>query len=283
MPDYLSYSQIRQLRDCGESYRLARIDRWPRRPSCPAVAGTIVHTATEAVDQILLETERGAEGVLPDRDVLIRIGKMNAADIATTVIANSNNEDFPTPDTWKRFGRKNKTTPNAQDMQWFLDIGIPNSIEAYVDWRLAHPELTLDEIPGFGPAIEVPFTYVLNGQPIVGFIDRVFRNNGEGHYPADLKSGLKPKTDEQVGLYARALHAALGWEPSYGFYVYGLKTGKASMTPPLSLDHWTEEKLGRVYLGAQLQLQQGIFIPSPGEGCWVCDVQHACQFSQAVI
>lgn len=282
MPDHLSYSQIHQLRTCGESYRLSRVEGWPKRPSVPAVAGQIVHTATEAVDKVFDDAlvDYGAEGA---KLVLDLFGNNAAREAAETAIPEACNDEFPTVDTWKRFGRKTVEKPNAEDMQWFLDVGIPNAVAAYVNWRLAHPELTLDTIPGFGPAIEVPFAYQLNGQLIVGFIDRVFQHNGEGHYPVDLKSGLKPKTDEQLGLYARALHSALGWEPTYGFFVYGLKKGEAQMTPPLSLAHWTEQKLDRVYLGAKVQIESGIFIPSPGENCYVCDVAWTCDFAQAVI
>jgi putative RecB family exonuclease len=93
---------------------------------------------------------------------------------------------------------------------------------------------------------------------------------------------LKPKTSEQLGLYAGALKRALGWQVSYGYYLYGLKSGEAKLTPPLNLTAWTDELLGSIYIPANQQISAGIFLPNPGDACFVCSVSEHCAFVQAL-
>jgi hypothetical protein len=191
------------------------------------------------------------------------------------------------PEDFKKYGRTAATglKPNGEDVDWFRRIGIPNSITAYIDWRLANSNLVLAEVPGFGPAIEVPFNYYIGDQLIHGWIDRIFTDTEiGGYYPLDLKSGAKPKTDEQLGLYAAALKKALGWHIDWGYYLYGLKTGTAKLTAPLKVSHWNDDKLGQIYLPATQLIDLGIFIPNPGEHCWMlCSVSDHCQFMQSVV
>lgn len=281
-----SFSQINQLRTCGEQYRLERIERVPSRPSCPAVAGTVVHTGTETVDQLLVEMnqdETKDQNWDDLRGYLILNGAADA-DVALDVEIEKYRKKGWEPETWRRYGRSTSEKPKGEDIEWFREHGIPLSIEAYVDWRLAHDDLVLAEVPDFGPAIEVPFNYYIGDQLVRGYIDRIFTSKTDGGYfPFDLKSGQKPKTSEQLGTYAAALRSALGWDIKWGYYIYALKTGKAKMTAPLMLEHWTDEKLGTVYLPANLAISQNIFIPSPGEACRHCGVTDHCTYFQAVV
>lgn len=268
-----SQSQINQLRTCGLQYKLERLDRVPSRPSCPAVAGKIFHSASEEIDKLLHRSPDAGQREL------VQLGADIVNDIYDAAIAEES-EHF-SPDEWKRYGRKTKAKPNAEDMDWFRDEGIPNMIVAYVDWRLFYG-WRLAEIPGFGPAIEVPFNYYIDGILVHGWIDRVFEENGQP-FPVDLKTGQKPKTDEQLGLYGAALKAGLHWDIKWGYYVYGLKTGEAKTTAPLAIDHWTDEKLGLVMRPAQQQIVSGIFIPHPGDDCFHCGVNHVCDFARSAI
>lgn len=269
-----SYSQVRQLRTCGEQYRLERIERVPSRPSVPAVAGVAIHVGTETIDNGLLA------GVEPE-DIA------EFAQTATLVKLDAEVERYSQkgwkPETWKRFGRKTVEKPNAEDINWFREVGIPNSLNAYLAWRLGNPEFQIAEVPEFGPAIEVPFNYYIGGQLVHGWIDRIFTTKDGGYYPLDIKSGLKPKTSEQLGLYAGALKRALGWRIDYGYYLYGLKSGEAKLTPPLNLAAWTDELLGSIYIPANQQISAGIFLPNPGDACFVCSVSDHCAFVQALV
>jgi putative RecB family exonuclease len=275
VPSYRSFSQLRGYRECGEAFRLARIERVSKRPSAAQVAGVMIHTGTEPIDHAI-------HAGIDDRAKLVQIaGDALAASRDATVAEFSENY---APEEWKRFGRATKEKPNGEDLAWFESQGIPLALGAYVDWRLSKPNWKLAEIPGFGPAIEVPFTVPLGDVQVNGYIDRVFTVDGfDGYYVMDIKSGRKPKTDEQLGVYARALEVGLHWPVTYGFFIYGLKSGTASITPPLDIRHWSAEKLTSTYANLDLGITSKVFVPNPGEACFVCDVQSHCAFAQAVI
>ena len=273
-----SYSQINQYRTCGEQYRLERLERVPSRPSAAAVAGRIIHTATETVDHLVWN---GALEATPQGwEALCKAGCEAAVEAATEAIADGS-KHFP-PHEWKMYGRPTAANPTGQNIDWYQRVAIPNAVNAYVDWRVNHPEFTLAEIPDFGAAIEVKFSYFLGDLEVQGFIDRVF-TDGTSFYPVDLKSGTKPKTDEQLGLYGAALHEAYGWKPTYGWYLYALKTGLAQSTPALDLSHWTHDKLRAVYLPTNDAIEAGIFIPHPGEACFHCGTRDSCSFARSAI
>lgn len=273
-PTHRSFSQVKQLRTCGEQYRLERVERVPSRPSVPAVAGSAIHVGTEKIDELLLQ---GADS----EDI---------AELALTATLVALDEEIQhladkgwTTDKWKRYGRKTAEKPQAEDVEWFRNVGIPNSLNAYLAWRLSTPEFIIADVPGFGPGIEVPFNYYVDGQLVHGYIDRVFTTADGGYYPLDIKSGLKPKTTEQLGLYATALERGLGWRIDYGFYLYGLKSGEAKLTPALSLAGWDDAKLSRIYLGANKLIELELYIPNPGDACFNCGVSDHCAFVQALV
>jgi putative RecB family exonuclease len=269
---FRSHSQLKQLRTCGESYRLARIERLPKRPSVAQVGGVVAHHVTETIDQAIEAARKGA--YITDRDILLSLA-LDRAEEVWPVVTEEFSKNYEPPD-WKVFGK--------QDLAWYQQQGVPLSAGAYIDWRFAKG-WTLAEIPNFGPAVEVPFDLSLPSVRVVGWIDRVFVVEGyDGQfYPVDIKSGRKPTTDEQLGLYARALQAGLGWPVSYGFYVYNLKSGEAKTAGPIDLRHWTTENLDAVYGQGDKAIEAGLFIPNPGDGCFTCDVSQHCAFAQASI
>lgn len=272
---FRSYSQVRQLRTCGWQYKLERLDRVPSRPSVPAVAGTAIHSGTEVIDQ-QLHAGNAEHGEI--------LGKANARalnDIEVEVEAKR--EKGWEVETWKRYGRATKEKPQGENLEWFCEVGIPNALKAYLDWRVENDNFVLAEIPNFGLAIEVPFNFYAGGQLIHGWIDRVFTTAEGGYYPLDIKSGRKPETDEQLGLYSAALSKALGWGIQWGYYIYGLKSGKATLTPPIDVSHWDADKIEAVYGPATKLIDLGIFIPHPGEACFHCGVSDACDFARSVI
>lgn len=277
-----SFSQVKQLRTCGYQFKLERIDRVPQRPGAANVAGDAVHKATEQAD---IQIHAGTI----DRDELVTTCTALALGVLEDGLAKNAEEGWEEADH-KAFGFKPK-----QDVAWYRKTGIPNSISAYVDWRISTPDFVLADVPGFGPAIEVPFSYYVGDQQIIGAIDRVFTSRQRGGYfPVDLKSGRLPETNEQLALYGAVLRNVLGWPVEYGYYLYGLKNGRtdwfakpergeARLTPPIRVDHWTDDQLASVYLGATRLIELGIYIPHPGSACELCSVSEHCPFAQAVV
>jgi len=57
IPGYLSYSQFTTLIQCGEKYRLTRIEHIEEDPAWYFAGGTAVHSASEAIDHQLLKEQ----------------------------------------------------------------------------------------------------------------------------------------------------------------------------------------------------------------------------------
>ena len=233
-----------------------------------------VHVGTETIDHGLLAGVDSAD--LAEMALSATLAKLDEETERLT-------EKGWEPETWKRYGRKTAEKPQAEDVEWFRQVGIPNSLNAYLEWRLTNEQFQIAEIPDFGPAIEVPFNFYLDGQLVHGWIDRVFTTENGGYYPLDIKSGQKPKTSEQLGLYAGALERALGWQVTYGYFLYGLKTGEAKLTPALNLSAWNDFTLSRVYVGGNRLIELGIYIPNPGDACFNCGVSDHCDFAMSLV
>jgi putative RecB family exonuclease len=260
-----SYSQVNQLRRCGEAYRLARIERVPQQPSVLAELGTAVHTATEFIDATLYN------GTYTHLDDLLGQAIVLALDEFEKQAADS---DWPV-EAWRVYGK--------QDATWARDAGIAKTVLGYFEWR---QEGTFDlfDIPAFGPAIEVPFELDMGEYIIRGQIDRLMIDPlNDQLLVLDIKTGLKPKTDEQLGVYRLALERQYDMPVAYGAYLYGIKSGNPSLTKPVDLSYWTEDMLRRVYDPADVLIRQGLFLPSPGEQCFTCDVREHCEFGRSSI
>jgi len=280
-PEYLSYSQVNTLRTCGEQYRLRYIEKAPRRPGCAMIGGTVIHSAADAVDEAILSGEANPESLVK---LAAEAAELKLKSEIERAIEHS--PEYTDLSTWQRYGRKTKTTPNAQDIDWYRAVAIPAAIQNYVSWRLKSAFLVPMNIPGWGPAIEVPFQLTIAGRQVRGYIDRVFVSTDTGvPVVVDLKSGQKPKTDEQLGLYATALRATLPGEFKWGAYLYGWKNPEkpATLTAPIDLSYYTDEMLSQTYGDAALAIDQSLFVPNPGEACFHCQLIDSCKFARSAI
>jgi len=282
MAGHRSFSAVRQLTDCGEAYRLARIERVTEQPMAAGAAGKIIHIGTEYVDYAIID---GAT----DKGALTLIAHKAAAEATPQVIEEELSEAYPDTASWMSFGRRTVAKPQGEDMQWFITEGIPTALANYVEWRLQNSHLQVAEVERVGEtctlyAIEIEFEIRLSPDcaPIRGAIDRVFRDSNGTPLLVDIKSGLKPKSSSQLGLYARAWQEMYGEKIQYGAYVYGLKKG-VTATPPIDLSVWTDERLNQVYGTADKLIEQGLFIPKPGDGCFTCTVKRNCDYYVASI
>lgn len=273
-PSHRSFSQLNTLRRCGEAYRLSRVEGIPSRPSVPAVAGAAVHLGTETTDRRLEEWTEPSEAQVQE---IIEEG----IDVALSSVDDEvRSEEWPVED-WNYFGKQN--------LDWFRSDGIPNSIRAYVGWRV-NSDLELAQLQDVGLGIEIPFVVKLWEIELRGYIDRLLvQPETMAFYVLDLKTGHKPATDEQLGLYRYALSEQYGIDVTWGGFLYNLKggpgdgRGQVKLTQPIDLRHWSKEKLYLMYSKADFLIKQGIYLPFPGDNCFTCDVKHACQFAQAAI
>lgn len=56
-PDYLSYSAFSTLTQCGELYRLTRIEKVEEPPAIWFAGGSGFHSGCDAIDYAILESE----------------------------------------------------------------------------------------------------------------------------------------------------------------------------------------------------------------------------------
>jgi putative RecB family exonuclease len=189
-----SYSQLNQVRTCGYAFQLARIEKRPERPNIPAVMGRVFHTVSEEIDRLIHDQTHRGRGPVQGTNQLVKAvesltSKTLVAETESTIAGYGPIED------WLSYGK--------QDYAAWRDTILPRTITNYVDWRLASGYQLVD-LPGFGPAIEVPFLIDLGGVVVKGYVDRVFEMN-DTPLILDLKSGRKPETIEQLAIYRIAL------------------------------------------------------------------------------
>ena len=264
-----SYSQINNLQTCGEQYRLERIEHVPSRPSCPAVAGSVIHTVTEELDRVIHAGQT-------DVTALVDLANELSVPAISEQVA-SHALDFA-PEEWKAYGRPTIEKPGGEDWQWWVATGIPLALLSYITWRVEHPEWELAQMADGSLAIEVPFEIQIGTTRVKGAIDRVMNHRDTGgQIILDIKSGRKPVNDVQLGGYYKAI--GIPW----GGYLYALKTGKPQFTGALDLSHWTDRKLEAFYDQGNRVIELGLFIPHPGEACFHCGVFSACDYAQSSI
>lgn len=278
MSGHRSYSAVNTLLRCGEQYRLERVEYVSQQPGSAAVAGGVIHSISEDIDRnIHNDDTRDMLDIYQDPDYI--------NEYVDEAIKERRTPDYPDPTSWTSFGRRTKANPNGEDIEWFRREGIPTAVENYLNWRKAHDYLEPMVFPSGEVGIEIPFDITIGtSDPIHGMIDRVFKNNQNGAlYILDIKSGAKPKSTLQLGIYRKALMTAmpdLDW--TYGGYLYGLKKDM-KQTPDINLTYWTTERLAKIYGQADFLINNNIFIPNPGEACFLCPVKKHCDFFQATI
>ena len=277
--EHLSYSSANSMGTCGWQYYLRKELGFAERPNSAAVGGTVVHVATEAIDRFLHGAENPGEF---SRAELLELGLNNASKALDQELAEADASGF-TRSEWKSYGRPTKDKPNGEDIDWFARVAIPKCIESYIDWRLDNPNLRTHTLPNGIAAIEVEYTINVGLRvPIRGYIDRVFEDEDGSPIIIDLKTGQKPKTDEQLGLYHFALEQTTGQRYTYGAYFYALKRG-GEMTNPIDLSHWTQEKIAYKYDVAEKMITAKLFLPNAGDNCFHCGVSQHCAYRQSSI
>lgn len=270
---HLSYSSFHTYLECGEKWRLQKVERTPEAPAYWFPGGTAVHTGTEVYD-----LSRHVDG----------LGHSEALENALKAFHNKFTEELQhytdaNPGAeWRAGGRRTKANPNGEDAQWWRTDG-PVQVKQYADWRVDHPWYTLAEIDGL-LGVEVPFVseFADLGLPVRGYIDRIFDDQRTGEQiVVDLKSGSRVPADiSQLAIYATAVEEQHGVRPRWGAY---FMTRKAELTPTLDLTRWNAEMLGRWFRNTRTTMELGIFTPRLSSDCGYCSVADSCYAQNADI
>ena len=248
LPPYVSYSQVTGWSDCGEQYRLQRIERVPEVGAWWSVGGTAVHSATEAYDRLWVNGEQA--GFDPAKAFTVALEE---------AIADSRAADgFE----WR--------SSRGQEKEWWLADG-PRQVQGWIDWRniSGYQPFML----GNQPAIEAKVSAEIGGITVVGYIDRLEVDPKGELVIIDLKSGSrKPSHTVQLQFYRLLVERCLDL-PAYrgGFFM----TRKAEL-----VEHRIPDPgpiLDRMVADFVRARELGIYVAHPsGTLCGVCGVQRAC-------
>jgi putative RecB family exonuclease len=261
-PAHRSVSQINSYDRCPYAYYLARIKRVWQRPAAWLGQGTAVHEAAEAYERSKLTPESLTLDAAQD---VFRESYAQAINQATEITPDFN--------AWFASG----PYQGATDVERRYGIGL-GQVASFVDWTDSHPEEVIWIAPDGTPGIEIGFDIDLDGVPVRGFIDAVIDLGGGEILVRDYKTGNKPGSDFQLGVYSVAIAGAFGVDPpQVGDFWMG-RTGKPTREYPIG--DWTRERVTEEFHRVNDQIIAGNFPAKPDpKVCNFCDVSASCEFA----
>lgn len=175
-------------------------------------------------------------------------------------------------------GRATKANPNKEDVTFWQDAG-PKWVQAYIEWRQANPDWKLWKTPAGTPAVELAMLPDFAGVPVKMILDRVFEVNGE-LVIVDLKTSQQTPTNTlQLGFYKVGLQKTFGIDVKWGTYWMARQHG---VSPLVSLEKYTEEKLEYLVSGFEKARRAGIFLPNTNNCQYKCGLTDFCTFSTKI-
>ena len=175
-------------------------------------------------------------------------------------------------------GRATKANPNKEDVTFWQSTG-PQWVQAYIDWRKANPDWKLWKTPQGAPAIELAMLPEFAGVPVKMILDRVFEVNGE-LVIVDLKTSQQTPTNTlQLSFYKVGILKTFGIDVKWGTYWMARQHG---VSPLVSLEQYTEDKLEYLVAGFDKARKAGIFLPNTNNCQYKCGLTAHCQFSTKI-
>lgn len=175
-------------------------------------------------------------------------------------------------------GRATKANPQKEDVNFWQATG-PQWVQAYIDWRKANPDWKLWKTPQGAPAIELAMLPEFAGVPVKMILDRVFEVNGE-LVIVDLKTSQQTPTNTlQLGFYKVGILKTFGIDVKWGTYWMARQHG---VSPLVSLEQYTEDKLEYLVAGFDKARKAGIFLPNTNNCQYKCGLTAHCQFSTKI-
>jgi hypothetical protein len=175
-------------------------------------------------------------------------------------------------------GRATKANPQKEDVNFWQATGL-QWVQAYIDWRKANPDWKLWKTPQGVPAIELAMLPEFAGVPVKMILDRVFEVNGE-LVIVDLKTSQQTPTNTlQLGFYKVGILKTFGIDVKWGTYWMARQHG---VSPLVSLEQYTEDKLEYLVAGFDKARKAGIFLPNTNNCQYKCGLTAHCQFSTKI-
>ncbi|MFC0547068.1 RecB family exonuclease [Kutzneria chonburiensis] len=253
---YRSVSQLKSYARCAYGYYLERVAKAWTRPAAWLPQGVAVHEAVEAVERSgRTMTAAQAQGVF--RESYAREVNASAA-------------TCPNFNWWMPSGRHQGEADIAR--RWGLGL---DQVAAYVDYVETHPHEVIWVAPDGTPAIELEFEVRFGTVIVRGYLDQAVEVDGEVRV-RDVKTGLPPDDELQLGVYGVALSKTYDVEVRTGDY-WMAKAGRPAH--PYDLTAWTEERITEAFEEMDAGVRSGRFEPDPEPAkCDRCPVKDKCEF-----
>jgi len=264
---FRSVSQLKQYRQCGYQYWLARFAKdedgqriW-QRPAAWFPQGTGVH---EAVDWW---EKTGRTGSLEEMQLVYT----EAFDRAVSEYT----EQAPNFDEWFGSGWR---YPAVKDLPRRFDIGLEQVEKYFRYYTEKHPDEVLYRTHDGQPFVEVGFELQLGEVWVRGYIDQVYWDpEGRVWRVRDVKTGKNPGDETQLAVYAVVVNEEYGTAIDSGDY-WMARTGKPTLV--YDLRAWPKSRI----IDEFAELEEGVraerFEPNPSkENCMFCPVQAACDYA----
>jgi putative RecB family exonuclease len=262
--DYRSFSALKEWQDCGERYRLHRIEKAWERPAAWLPQGLAVHEAIEAYER--------SNRLMPD-DEIVEI-------FLDSYIKHVNrlSEETPRWDYWFRSG----PYKGEDDILRRMNIG-KEQVVKYTAWTRTHHQEKVWITPDGTPAIELPIDVMFGSVRVKGYIDQLVVDwaavdLGDPEITVrDIKTGNLPDEPKQLAIYARAVEMMYpGVKVNQADFWMG-KSGKATF--PYDLSEYTVDQIAEEFETMDEAVKRSDFTPNPTEkGCMFCPVASSCEF-----
>lgn len=276
LPEYRqrrSVSQVEQYANCGEQYRLQRVEQHGEVPAWWNIGGKAVHATCE-------EYER------QDRSWFGTVVKLGDATkhfyrtmaILTTEEAASTSVPM---DEWRCASAKR----NPENAEWWYQHG-PEMVEMFVELhapgtrQVGHGRklemLSPGEVHDVSvPLVEWEFLLDVEGVNVKGYVDRIEMDNGRLR-PVDIKAGKnKPQGGGfQLAVYTEAVERFLGACSGADYYM--ARTGEWVSYERDQLMSW-DAIVARVHAMDKAE-KEDIYVADVSMHCSWCSVNQFCVF-----
>jgi len=258
-PEHSSASQLTSWLHCQKSYQLKRILDAPSIPSVWLVAGVALHDVFHVIN-----LNHAAGEQQPDvRELFV--------DTIDSLALKTQEETATPVSEWRCAGKATKEKPDRENLTWWRIEGGKQAV-MYLNW-LRSSGWTLHKEAN-NVLAEFETTAEFGGLTVKGFLDAVFVDDQGLLRLVDFKSGTRvPSSKTQLGLYAAALGRTLNMDIRYGSYYM---TRKGEMTDAYDISRYGTEYFDRIFSKLKIAMDNDIFIPNPGEACFLCDVSSYC-------
>ncbi len=274
----LSHSSAHTYKECGERWRLERVEKVDKVPWLAGPAGTAFHHMTEVYD---------TAGVDP-----LEVGEYKGYLIEALMEDGVGfDQDYnPMPGELERY-----RVSGGETYDWWCRAG-DGMFTRYVEWRERYGweiwespfEPEWDEegqvSNGWMRGVEIPFEAMLPGMsvPDKGYIDRIYSLPDGRLILIDLKTWRRERDTTQLAHYFTVAQDILGI-PVDGVGYYDARLGRVTglMYPSDNPDKpWDMDRLTGLLLPVERGIIGDVFEPKPGSQCGWCSVAHHCAFRQ---